>query len=159
MAKQAGDIKLTGCIHNLQFYKMDGKYYVRKKSSLTGRRVKTDKAFTLTMAYSDLLKTASPIASKVYLQMPKKERDNKYRLKLVGLAMQMIRQGITVEEIYTQLYDRTFPPSKTPERVTEPVALSNISFRAAFAEAILNSIFLKKEQEEPCCFVLEKLPP
>src|ERR1019366_10321859 len=104
MAKQAGNIKLTGCIHNLQFYKMDGKYYVRKKSSLTGRRVKTDKAFTLTMAYADLLKMASPIASKVYLQMPKNERDNKYRQKLVGLAMQMIKQGMPVEEIYEQLY-------------------------------------------------------
>lgn len=159
MAKQAGDIKITGCIHNLQFYKMDGKHYVRKKSSLTGRRVKTDKAFTRTMAYADLLKIASPIASGVYLQMPKNGRNNKYRLKLVGIAMEMIKQGITVEEIYTQLYNLTFPPPKTPERVTEPVALSTISFRESFVEAVLNSIFSKEEQEEPCCFVLEELSP
>jgi hypothetical protein len=157
MAKQAGDIKLTGCIHNLQFYKMDGKYYVRKKSSLTGRRVKTDKAFTLTMAYADLLKMASPIASKVYLQMPKNERDNKYRQKLVGLAMQMIKQGMPVEEIYEYLYDQTFPAPKHIEIVSEQKVAASITF----AEAILKRIFLNgipelKSENDP---VLEAMPP
>jgi Tfp pilus assembly protein PilZ len=157
MAKQAGNIKLVGCIQNLQFYKMEGKYYVRKKSSLTGRRVKTDKAFTLTMAYADLLKIASPIASKVYLQLPKGERDNKFRRKLVGLAMQLFKQGMTVDDIYEQLYNQTFPSTKPTETILEIHPMSAINF----ADEILNRIFsnVLAEPESTQCVFLGTLPP
>jgi hypothetical protein len=44
MAKQAGDIFITGTIDDLCFYKMDGAYYVRLKSSLTGKKFWKNKA-------------------------------------------------------------------------------------------------------------------
>jgi hypothetical protein len=37
MAKQIGDIKITGTYDNVTYYKMDGEYYARSKSSLTGK--------------------------------------------------------------------------------------------------------------------------
>jgi hypothetical protein len=38
MARQAGNIFIEGIIDDLSFYRMDGKYYVRLKSSLTGKK-------------------------------------------------------------------------------------------------------------------------
>lgn len=42
MARQIGDIIITGTIDDITFYEMDGKGYARHKSSLTGKRVKRD---------------------------------------------------------------------------------------------------------------------
>jgi hypothetical protein len=155
MAKQVGDIKIIGCIDNIQFYKMDGNYYARKKSSLTGRRVKTDKAFAITMAYADLMKIASPLASKVYLQLPKTERDNTFRRKLIKMAMQMIKQGIRVEAIYEQLYDYTFPTKETIEIITQTESVRSVSF----ADELLNRIFSNGMEKVTLYTVCEALPP
>jgi len=46
VAKQIGATKITGTIQNICFYKMEGQYYARQKSSLTGKRVKKDPAFS-----------------------------------------------------------------------------------------------------------------
>src|ERR1019366_6875840 len=104
MAKQVGDIKIIGCIDNIQFYKMDGKYYARMKSSLTGKRVKQDKAFALTMVYASMLGMASKIASSVYRLIPKKTREHRYFRKLTGKANRLLKEGISVQEVYEQLY-------------------------------------------------------
>jgi hypothetical protein len=37
MAKQVDDIKITGTYDDVTNYKMDGQYYARMKSSLTGK--------------------------------------------------------------------------------------------------------------------------
>jgi hypothetical protein len=58
MAKQTGIILLTGTIGNMTFYKRDSGYYARMKSSLDGRRVKTDPAFRNTMVYAERLALA-----------------------------------------------------------------------------------------------------
>ena len=49
MAKQVGDIILIGTIDDITFYMMEGKGYARKKTSLTGKRVKRDPRFKRTM--------------------------------------------------------------------------------------------------------------
>jgi hypothetical protein len=157
MAKQAGDIKLIGCIQNLQFYKMGDTHYVRKKSSLTGRRVKKDKAFTLTMAYSDLLKIASPIASVVYNQLPKETREHSYFRTLTGIAIRLIKEGKTVEEIYLQLYKETFPSQEKPADAT----VKEHAIDTSFADKVLKQIFstAKKESETELFFDLNCSPP
>src|SRR5712672_2303156 len=66
MAKQKGGLKLRGTINNMTFYKWRDEYYVRSKSSLTGKRVKTDSHFRTTMVNASLLAEASKIASVGY---------------------------------------------------------------------------------------------
>ncbi|WP_410966294.1 hypothetical protein, partial [Salmonella sp. SAL4449] len=66
MAKQAGDIKITGTIEDITFYRMVGRYYARMKSSLTGQRVKKDTAFAGTMRSAARLALGSQLASKTY---------------------------------------------------------------------------------------------
>lgn len=101
MAKQTGDIKLTGTKGNITFYKMKGKYYARLKSSLKGKRVKKDPAFRLTMMYAGWLAKASKIASVVYASLPEKEHQQ-YRT-MTGIAMKMLKAGAAPEDIVDHL--------------------------------------------------------
>jgi hypothetical protein len=82
---------------------MEGKYYVRKKSSLTGKRVMKDKKFRLTMLYAGILAQASKIASSVYRQIPKEERKHPYFRTLREMAQRLIRKG-TAEEVYEKFH-------------------------------------------------------
>ena len=136
MAKQIGPYFKVMCKQNLQFYKMDGKYYVRKKSSLSSKRVRTDKAFTLTMVHAGILATASPIAKAVYNQIPKETRQHSYFRSLVRTAIRLIKEGKTTEAIYRQLYNETFPPAPvaTLSEKEPPVDTS-------FADKVLRHIF------------------
>ena len=92
MAKQVGLKRITGTIDNLCFYKMEGNYFVRTKSSLDGRRVKKDVAFKETMVYADLLARASKIASKLYRTLPKEERSLKLYRELTGKVMKELKK-------------------------------------------------------------------
>ena len=99
MAKQVGPFYITGCYDNVCWYRMDGKYYARMKSSLTRKRVKTDRAFTKTMHNATLLGQASKSASYLYKQLPKDERKHSYYRELTGKALLLLREGKTNEEV------------------------------------------------------------
>ena len=103
MAKQAGSIHLEGRIGNLRFYKMGDDYYVRTRSSLTGKRVKKDPAFRLTMVYAGLMGQASKLASEVYRQMDKTQKGRKVYQQLAGKAFKLLKAGMPAEVILTQL--------------------------------------------------------
>ena len=137
MAKQIGPNFKEMCKQNLQFYKMDGKYYVRKKSSLSRRRVLTDKAFTLTRVHSNIMAQASPIAAVVYRQIPKPDKDFSYFRALVGMAQTMVKLGMNKEEIYEVLYNLTFPPVESVVAVVKKETIETFSF----ADEVLNTIF------------------
>lgn len=107
MAKQAGILKLTGTIGTLCFYQREENYYVRRKSSLTGRRVKSDPAFGETMRYAGLLGKASKIAAAIYRELTvTKKREWPYR-KLTGQVMQLLRQETDENTIIALLKERT----------------------------------------------------
>ena len=152
MAKQLGPkfIKRQ-CICNLQFYYMEGKYYVRKKSSLTGKRVKKDKKFRLTMIYAGILAQASKIASSVYRQIPKEERKHPYFRTLTGMAQKLIKKGVSAEEVYEQLYLQTFPPE--PEVTT----IEQHTVPLSYADKVLNSIFSVPDSEKEVKSTVNKL--
>ena len=67
-----GIINYVGTMHsrNLTFYKMNGQYFVRSKSSLTRKRVKRAACFKKTREFAAKLGRASSIASGVYKQLP-----------------------------------------------------------------------------------------
>jgi len=100
MAKQTGPVKITGTIGNICFYEMDGEYYARLKSSLTGKRVKKDPRFRRTMEFASFLGLASKIASEIYSTLPRQR--GLYR-KIVGMAMQLLKLGVEREETMFQL--------------------------------------------------------
>ncbi len=83
----------------MTFYKWRDEYYVRSKSSLTGKRVKTDSRFRTTMVNASLLAEASKIASVVY-RLIKDEKKNiiLYR-QMTGREMGGLRQGMDKEQI------------------------------------------------------------
>jgi hypothetical protein len=87
MAKQAGAIKITGTIDNTCFYKLEGDSYARSKSTLSGKRVKNDKAFKKTMAYAQLLAESSKIASELYKTVSKEKKSRKVYREIVGKVM------------------------------------------------------------------------
>jgi len=93
VAKQIGPYKITGTIQNICYYKMDGQYYARLKSSLDGKRVKTDPAFAETMRYAELLGRASKLVSTVYHRIPKEERSRELFKRLTGETMKELGKG------------------------------------------------------------------
>ena len=103
MARQAGMIKIKGTIDGICFYKLDGNYYARKKSSLAGKRVKTSKTFRETMKYAGLLAKASIIGSAIYRMLPKNERGRKVYQQLTGKAIRLLKDGLSEKEVMKKL--------------------------------------------------------
>ena len=88
MATQIGLLQIKGTIHGICFYKMDGKYYARTKSSLSGERVKSDPVFAETMRHAERMGIASKIASVLYKQLvPVSERSREKYREVVGMVM------------------------------------------------------------------------
>lgn len=95
MARQYGSFLITGTTHDLCFYKMEGKYYVRKKSSLSRKRVMEDAAFQNTRKNAALLGTAARIASGVYRQLPAAARNRELYREMTGKVLHFLREGLT----------------------------------------------------------------
>lgn len=94
MAKQIGLLRLSGTVSGICFYKMDGVYYAREKSKLSGERVKHDPVFAETMRYADLMAKASVIASELYKQVPKEERSRERYRELVGAVIKGLQMAL-----------------------------------------------------------------
>ena len=104
MAKQCGPIFLECTWDNLTFYKMEGKYYVRKKSRLTREKVLTHKAFWRTRLYANMLANASKIASSIYSDLPVEWRQFWMFRSFTGEAFSMLEGGATAQETYDYLW-------------------------------------------------------
>ena len=105
MGKQAGNIKLERTLGRLVFYKMDGEYYVRTKSSLTAKRVKKDPRFRLTMVNAGLMGRASKIGSVVYKALPVEFRKFWMYRSFTGEALKMLKGGMMEEEVREKLME------------------------------------------------------
>ncbi|MBS1654848.1 MAG: hypothetical protein JSU05_08390 [Bacteroidetes bacterium] len=130
MAKQSGSIKFSGCIDHACFYKMGGQYYVRMKSSLSGKRVKKDPAFKLTMVYAGILARASKLASAIYKEFPEELKGKGVFKQLVGEVMQLLKAGRPEEEIRFVL---------SPVRDAEEEICTNHA--VDFAQEVLQKVF------------------
>ncbi|HEY0058763.1 MAG TPA: hypothetical protein VGB56_06485 [Flavisolibacter sp.] len=103
MARQIGDIKITGTIGDITFYRMDGEYYARMKSSLTAKKVKTHPHFALTRMYAKWLGEASKLASEVYRTLPRAERKYTVFCRLKAVAHKLVKEGVVREEVLVVL--------------------------------------------------------
>src|SRR3954466_7420376 len=101
MARQTGILPLTGTIGGITFYRMQGEYYARGKSSLDKKRIYRDKAFTRTLQNARWFGKAVRIAREVYRQ--NFERSNKNRLKvwypMRNRAQELVRQEVGEVEV------------------------------------------------------------
>ncbi|MFT3827347.1 MAG: hypothetical protein QM731_25690 [Chitinophagaceae bacterium] len=109
MAKQLGRFKFERTFDNVVFYRLGDKWYVRMKSSLSGRRVKTSKKFVKTMAYARRLGQGAVLAGAVYEKLPESWKMFELYQKLTGVAAQLLNEEKSVDDINNaleqQLYD------------------------------------------------------
>jgi hypothetical protein len=107
-----------GTRHNITICNCRGIYVVRTKSSLTGSRVKEDKAFRTTMQYAGWLGHASGIASGIYRSLPAATKQFSLFRTLTGEAMQLLKEGISEAEIIKMLCNKYLPKKSTRQSRT-----------------------------------------
>lgn len=113
-----GPPPFVGTRDNVTIYLMNGEYFIRSKSSLTGKRVKRDPAFARTMEYAGWLKKASVIASLVYRQIPENDRVYKQYRELVGKAMGLLKEGFDVDAVLIVL-EAAYLPDYLPDYLSD----------------------------------------
>ena len=120
MAKQVPPFFFTGTFGDITFYKMYDTYYARMKSSLSRKKVLTSPRFALTRMHANQLAEASRIASKLYRQIPKEEKNMKLFRAIVGQAKILLAQGEnkeTVLEILSTVLQPKPKPANKPKQI------------------------------------------
>jgi hypothetical protein len=94
-----------------------GHNIVRKTTSLTGQRVKTDKAFKGFRESSNRMKQASPIAASLYRLIPAENKQYSIYRLLISEALKLIKEGLDTAVIIETL-NRTYiePLINEPEK-------------------------------------------
>jgi hypothetical protein len=124
MAKQTGDIIIVGTIDDITFYEMEGKGYARRKSSLTGKKVKKDPRFKRTMQSAHRFGRGNQLASKVYRSLPRQEQVYALFKELKSIAILAIKEGKSEGEVMKLLQQRvakTNRVEKTKAVLVRPV--------------------------------------
>ncbi|RPD42557.1 hypothetical protein EG028_05120 [Chitinophaga barathri] len=98
-----GVIPIVGTIGNITFYEMNGQYYARGKSSLSGKRVKTDWRFERTRMYSRRMGLASAAAGRIYRTLRVKEQDVTFFRKMVSTGLRLLKTGCAEERLEAEL--------------------------------------------------------
>ncbi|HEV7332242.1 MAG TPA: hypothetical protein VGN63_14490 [Flavisolibacter sp.] len=103
MAKQTGPVKLTGTIDGLCFYKMEGRYYVRRKSSLSTKRYQKDAAFSGSRRSSSRFGEGNRLASKVYQLIAEEKRVYSLFCFLKNRSILLLKEGNSLVEVKAEL--------------------------------------------------------
>ena len=106
MARVYAPFPMTSTIGDLTFYMMDGVNYVRIKSSLTRKRVLKSPDFRKTRLYAGFMAQASKIGSVIYQALPHDWRQGWMYRAFTGEALQLLKEGKTVEETTRVLWER-----------------------------------------------------
>lgn len=105
MAKQAGDIFITGTIDDLCFYRMNGKYYVRMKSSLSSKKFWKHKAFEGARRSCSRFAEGNKLASRVYRMIEEEKRVYPLFCFLKKKAIQLLKEEMSPEKAEEVLID------------------------------------------------------
>jgi hypothetical protein len=98
--------KIERTIGQLTFYMWEGVNFVRRKSSLTRKRVLHSPKFARTRHYAGLMGSASKIGSAVYKQLPVAWRQGWMYRAFTGEAYTLLKEGVTETAIKQQLWER-----------------------------------------------------
>lgn len=123
MAEAFPPFPVERTIGNLTFYIMEGRNFVRKKSSLTRRKVLYSPQFKNTRHNAGLMGKASKIGSHVYNALPGYWRQGWMFRSFTGEAYTMLKKGKKEEEIQQVLLQRyvaEVASKTTGENVTIP---------------------------------------
>jgi hypothetical protein len=110
MAEAFPPFPIERTIGNLTFYIMEGRNFVRKKSSLTRRKVLYSPQFKNTRHFAGLMAKASKIGSHVYNALPDYWRQGWIYRSFTGEAYKMIKAGKKEAEIQQVLMQRYVEP-------------------------------------------------
>lgn len=105
MARQAGEFFIEGTIDDLTFYKMGGEYYVRMKSSLTGKRFWKAKCFEGSRKSCSRFGEGNRLASSVFKLVAKEKRTNLLFPFLRRKAIALLKEEKGAEEVVHLLLD------------------------------------------------------
>ena len=120
MARQAGPLYFTGTIDAVTFYKMDGHYYARKKSSLDRKRFRTDPRFARSRKSAKTFGQASQLASTIYWQLPKEQRGKGVIGRLTAAVSQRLNEGHSPEQIIHHYHQQYTPEVSTAAAQNQP---------------------------------------
>jgi len=117
MAKQRNQYYI-GRQGNLVYYMWQGGYYIRTRSTLSGKRFWKDKAFAGSRKRAVEFGAAAKLASEVYQLLPLKERRRGVIGKLTGEAHTALMAGKLKEEVKKELLMAygVLPQMETPAR-------------------------------------------
>jgi hypothetical protein len=101
---------------------MEGRNFVRKKSSLTRRKVLYSPQFERTRHNAGLMAKASKIGSHVYNALPEFWRQGWMYRSFTGEAYKMLRKKISEDEIQQVLYQRYVEPVVNKQPAKEAIA-------------------------------------
>ena len=96
----------SGTVGGATFYQMNGRQYVRAKSSLTRKRVLKDKAFELTRKCASDLGRAAQIGSVIYHALPREIKVLWMYRAITGEAASMLYDDQTEEEVQEFLWKK-----------------------------------------------------
>ena len=103
MAKQVSHTIVSGAIDNLVFYAMEGRGYVRRKSSLTGKDFKTKACFKGSRQSAARFAVGNRIAGAVYRALPVQSKNYHLFCIIKSKAIALLKDGLTHEDTRLQL--------------------------------------------------------
>ena len=107
MARVLGGVPIAGTIGGVTFYQMNGRTYVRAKSSLTRKRVLKSKAFEKTRKCARDLGRASQIGSVIYKALPDDIRRERWLYRAItGEAASLLYEGKEEQEVEELLWKK-----------------------------------------------------
>jgi hypothetical protein len=106
MARLYNRTGFSGTVGNITIYQMGNHSYIRKKSSLTRKRVLNDKKFVKTLQYAASMGQAAKIGSFIYKALPADIKERWLYRVITGEAASLLYQGKTVEEVQQFLWEK-----------------------------------------------------
>jgi hypothetical protein len=143
MATQTGIVLFEGTNGNITGYRMNGKHYLKTKSSLSRRQILKKDCFSNTRRNAKWFGEAQSIAKQIYHELPPDKRDQiKVWYPLRNKAQLMVRKELPREEIIRHLRNEFIVPLN-PRTNSSAFLSPLIATRQPGNEA--DQLFLEKE--------------
>jgi len=146
MAKQIGFIKVRGTIGDITFYKLNGGYYARRKTSLCKERVLRDAAFAGSRRSSALFGMAAKLAKIVYRRLPIQKKRHGMIGKLTAKANRLLHGGMLADDALELLLEKYVGASAKVmlERVGQGMQEEMVTAEDSGRNGIENFVALEK---------------
>lgn len=144
MGKMKDGFHYSATIGDICFYQWRGISCVRKKSTLSGTRVKKSKEFEKTRQYASNFAIAARIASPVYKALPVDIRARWIYRTIVGEAASLLYQGKTESEVNNILWDKYIYESPVENNRERKTTSAKETTRKRTGKLMLKKIFFRR---------------